>query len=158
MHKPRVYVDTSVIGGCFDEEFAKESQALLEMARCGQVVLLISDLLLDELVDAPPEVARLPEDFSEQHVEFLKRSDEAFALHQQYLAAGIVGSRWADDALHVALATVAKADLLVSWNFKHIVHYDKVRKFNGVNLAEGYAAIDVRSPREVVQYGQDEDV
>ena len=50
----------------------------------------------------------------------------------------------------MALATIAKADMIVSWNFRHIVHYDKIRGFNAVNLREGYLPIDIRSPLEVV--------
>jgi hypothetical protein len=54
------------------------------------------------------------------------------------------------DAHHVALATIAKADLIVSWNFKHIVHVDKIRAFQPVNLVQGYTSIDIRSPLEIV--------
>jgi len=61
-----------------------------------------------------------------------------------------ISPRHANDAHHIALATVALADLVVSWNFKHIVHWDRIRLFNAVNLREGYSPIDIRSPREVV--------
>ena len=60
------------------------------------------------------------------------------------------------DAQHIALATVCRADLVVSWNFKHIVHYEKIRGFNSVNLREGYGMVDIRSPREVVKYEEEE--
>ena len=59
MKRTRVYVDTSVIGGCFDEEFARESRALVQAAKDGRLVLLLSDLLGDELQVAPPEVQAL---------------------------------------------------------------------------------------------------
>jgi hypothetical protein len=71
-------------------------------------------------------------------------------LRDAYLAAGVVGAASENDAHHVALAAVARADLIVSWNFKHIVHVDKIRRFNAVNLIEGYGMIDIRSPLEVV--------
>jgi len=150
MKKPRIYVDTSVIGGCLDEEFAEDSNALLEMAKRGDAVLLVSDLLLDELRFAPPDVSAILDSLPSNCIEVVKFSSEAYRLRDQYLAAGVVGPGSADDALHVALATLAGADLLGSWNFKHIVHYDKVRKFNGVNLAEGYPLMDIVSPPEIV--------
>jgi hypothetical protein len=77
-------------------------------------------------------------------------NDEAEFLQERYLEAGILGETWRDDALHVAIATVARADLIVSWNFKHIVQVVKIRRFNSVNMMHGYQAVDIRSPREVV--------
>ncbi len=81
----------------------------------------------------------------------LTTDEEALFLQQRYLEAGAVGSASQGDALHVALATVAKADLIVSWNFKHFVHVDKIRQFNAVNLMHAYQSIDIRSPKEVVR-------
>ena len=77
-------------------------------------------------------------------------SGEAVQLRDAYLEAEVVGGTHGNDAYHVALATVARADLIVSWNFKHIVHFDKIRGFNAVNLREGYLPMEIRSPREVV--------
>lgn len=54
--------------------------------------------------------------------------------------------------LHIALATVADVDLLVSWNFKHIVRFDKIRLFNAVNLEQGYKPLAIHSPREVTTH------
>ena len=61
-----------------------------------------------------------------------------------------------DDALHIALATIANVDLLVSWNFRHIVRYDKIRLFNSVNIESGYKPIQIYSPREVTSYGKED--
>ena len=145
----RVYVDTSVIGGCLDEEFSQESQALLEMARDGKLVFLVSDLLLEELRKAPPAVLRVLADLPDDATETLTTSEESGRLRDAYLAANVVGAASESDAHHVALATVARADLIVSWNFKHVVHVDKIRMFNAVNLMH-YGLIDIRSPLEVV--------
>ena len=147
----RVYVDTSVIGGCLDEEFADESRALLDLARDGRLVLLVSDLLLEELASAPPAVlevlAALPPDATET----LTTTEGSRRLRDAYLAAGVVGAASERDAHHVALASVARADLIVSWNFKHIVHVDKIRMFNAVNLMQGHGLIEYPfSPTEVV--------
>jgi predicted nucleic acid-binding protein len=150
MMRLRVYVDASVIGGCLDEEFASESLALLEMARRGEIVLLASDLLTEELARAPQEVQNALLGVRPESVEEIVRSDESRNLRQAYLDAGVLPSQSSNDAHHVALATVARADVLVSWNFRHIVHLDKIRLFNAVNLREGYPLIDIRSPKEIV--------
>ena len=146
----RVYIDTSVVGGCLDEEFAAESQALMAMARRGDLTLIVSSHLADELVQAPPEVKELFAALPEECLERVAVRDEALSLRTKYLKAGILGPGSADDALHVAIATVAGADLIVSWNFRHIVHFEKIRQFNAINRFEGYAMVDIRSPKEVV--------
>jgi hypothetical protein len=150
VHRLRIYVDTSVIGGCFDREFAAESQAIIEMARNREILLLLSDLLLQELENAPPNVAQLVASLPEEIYASVDTNADARSLQERYLEAGILGEACQDDALHVAIATVARADLIVSWNFKHIVHVVKIRKFNAVNLLHGYPCIDIRSPKEVV--------
>lgn len=150
MKRVRVYADTSVIGGCLDEEFAEPSRALLEMVRQGEVALVMSDLLLDEIRRAPSEVVAILDSLPPANVELTTASSEALRLRDRYLAEGIVGSGSKDDALHVALATLARVDLIVSWNFRHIVHYDKIRKYNAVNLLEGYPTVEIRTPEEFV--------
>ena len=150
MHRQRIYVDTSVVGGCLDREFSAESAALMEMARRNEIVLLLSDLLFQELEDAPRDVMAIVKELPPDSYVLVDTNDEAEFLQERYLEAGILGETWQDDALHVAIATVARADLIVSWNFKHIVQVGKIRRFNAVNLTHGYQAIDIRSPREVV--------
>lgn len=146
----RIYVDTSVIGGCLDDEFADESNALLAMARDGKCILLISTLLLEEIRQAPEAVKTIFETIPPERVETLRVIEEANRLRDEYLKAAVLGPSSAADALHVAMATVFHADMIVSWNFKHIVHFDKMRGFNAVNIREGYAAIEIHSPKEVV--------
>lgn len=150
MRRPRIYIDTSVVGGCFDAEFMEASRALFQMAEQGDITILVSDLLTDELVEAPAEVGTLLQGLARSSVELITRSDEAHELQRQYLLAGILGASSSDDALHVALATVAEANVIVSWNFKHIVHLDRIKKFNAVNALQGYPSIEIRSPWEVV--------
>ena len=149
MKKQRIYIDTSVVGGCLDEEFREDSCALFEMARRGEVVLLFSDLLTAELVGAPDGVRAMLECMPSGTLEQMQLSEEAAQLRDTYLDEAIVGQACANDAYHVALATVAHADVIVSWNFRHIVHLDKIRGFNAVNIREGYGTIEIRSPREV---------
>lgn len=146
----RAYADTSVFGGCFDDEFSEESRALMEMVRLGNMVLLVSDLLLEEIAQAPQEVVDLVRTLPADALERIVSSDESRRLRDAYLAADVLGPASERDAHHVALATIARVDLIVSWNFKHMVHVDKIRKFNAVNLVHGYGLIDIRSPLEVV--------
>jgi hypothetical protein len=61
-----------------------------------------------------------------------------------------VSSKWADDALHVATATVTDCALIISWNFKHIVHFQKIPLYNAINIANGFRAIAIHSPLEVL--------
>jgi predicted nucleic acid-binding protein len=150
MNTLRVYIDTSVVGGCHDEEFSRESRALLKMARARQAVLLVSQTLIDEISLAPKKVQEELDRLPDWATEVLPVSRQALELRDAYLEAEVIGSAHSNDALHVASATVARADLIVSWNFKHIVHFDKIRGFNAVNLREGYLPIEIRSPLEVV--------
>ena len=138
----------NTIDGDFDT--ADESRTLLDMARHEQVILLASDISLEGLTGAPPEAVRLFESLPEGAIEYIGTRPEARRLRDKFLEAGVVGSASKNDAHHVALATVARADLIVSWNFKHIVHVEKIRGFNAVNRQQGYPQIDIPSPKEVV--------
>ncbi|MFH0979985.1 MAG: PIN domain-containing protein [Planctomycetota bacterium] len=150
MKRLRMYVDTSVFGGCYDPGFAQESNALLAMMRRGEIILLTSDLLASELLDAPTAVKAIFDALPEEGIERLWMGPESEFLRDRYMEANVVGPSAMDDAHHVALATVGRADMIVSWNFKHLVHFEKIRGFNAVNLREGYPTIEVHSPKEVV--------
>ncbi len=150
MKRLRIYIDTSILGGCLDAEFARESNLLLNEAAGGRVTLLLSNLLAAELEDAPERVRAILNAIPIEALERIRSTPEAEKLRDAYLEAGVVGSGSAVDAHHVALATVQRADMIVSWNFKHIVHFEKIRGFNAVNLREGYGPIEIRSPMEVV--------
>jgi predicted nucleic acid-binding protein len=150
MKKLRIYIDTSVVGGCLDQEFRKTSCELFEMARRGEIILLISDLLRAELERAPTEIQKVITDLPDESFEMTYASQETENLRNHYLQSGVVGDASLNDAHHVAIASVSGADLVVSWNFKHLVHFVKIRGFNSVNLREGYNMIHICSPLEVV--------
>lgn len=152
MRKSGVYVDTSVIGGCCDPEFQEWSNGLLEDFEAERYSLLLSSLTDAEIEGAPEEVKDVYRRFRELAQEVLDLSDEAIGLADEYLRHGIVPESFLDDARHIAIATVAAADILVSWNFKHIVHYEKIQRFNAVNLEMGYKPISIHSPREVTTH------
>jgi len=153
----RIYVDTSVIGGCADIEFAEDSVRLMDSAKAGRVVLLVSDVVVRELTDAPPSIVQLFDELPASAVEVVSLSDEVLRLRDAYLAAGVVGPKWMDDATHVAAATVARADAIVSWNFKHIVRLDKIKAYNEVNARLGFDAVTILTPKEVIYDDADED-
>jgi predicted nucleic acid-binding protein len=147
MKQLRIYIDTSVFGGCFDEDFKKPSKALFRAIKAKQAVPLISDILIAELARAPEVVRNLMSaTLKWGNVERLEATKEALDL----IDAGVVVQKYADDALHVAHATIARADVIVSWNFKHLVNPAKIRSFNGINMANGYGMIVILSPEDVV--------
>jgi len=145
----RVYVDTSVFGGIYDDEFAEPSSAFFSLAREDRFHLLTSPLVIAELRDAPPDVRELYERF-EPLLDLAPVTAAVLTLRDAYLAAGVVTARWADDAIHVATATVHDAELIVSWNFRHMVNYERIRGYNAVNLLNGYRTLDIRTPQEVL--------
>ena len=154
MKTQRVYLDTSVIGGCFDNEFSRWSNALLQDFRDGTFVPLVSEVTEREIEDAPDEIQQLYAELLTLNAEVLKINEAILELADQYQRRRILTPKFYDDGVHIALATIAEADVLVSWNFKHIVKFDKIRLFNGVNLLYGYKPLQIYSPREVTTYGE----
>jgi len=148
--KARIYVDASVIGGCEDDEFAEDSLRLMECFVRGDFVLVASVLTVQELAAAPDEVRRRLAAVPEAHIETLRLDAEARELAEAYIAEGVIAANMRADAQHIAIATVARVDVLVSWNFKHIVNLQRIRGYNSVNLRRGYPTLEIRAPREVL--------
>jgi len=155
LRKTTVYVDTSVLGGVRDEEFAAASQALLRRAQEGSYHLLISSVTYREIARAPEDVQQVLRELPANTFSDVPVTEEAKALADAYVAADVLGPASYDDALHVAIATVAGANVIVSWNFRHLVNVDRIRKFSGVNLMNGYPPMDIRSPLEFGYEDQD---
>lgn len=147
----RVYPDTSVFGGCFDDEFAEASRAFFRAVVAGRFVVVVSETTLLELQGAPGEVRRVLADLPPGRVEVVRNSPQVGALRDAYVAAGVVGGEAARDAEHVAAATVAAVDLLVSWNFRHVVNYSRIDGYTGVSLLRGWRPVRIFSPREVIE-------
>jgi predicted nucleic acid-binding protein len=145
----RVYADTSVFGGCFDAEFAAESERFFDLVRAGRVRILVSEVVVRELAKAPVRVRELLSSLPADSVVRVGLTRDVIDLRDAYLAAGILDPQSTDDATHVAAATVARADAIVSWNFKHIVRIDKMRAYNRVNLQTGFGLLSIVSPQEV---------
>ena len=158
MHRISVYVDTSVFGGVHDDEFAEASQRFFDRVRKGEYLVMISSITTGELTAAPEKVRQILESMPEGSLVEIPDSEEAKDLAEAYIAAGALGRASSDDAFHVATATVAGVDLVLSWNFRHIVNYERIRRFNGVNIAHGYRQIEIRSPLEVGLDSQDQGI
>jgi len=150
MKKLRIYLDTSVFGGCFDDEFSDESRMLFEQIKSGKFKLVISGTTLAELDKAPEYIQKILSELPVENIELVEYSDEINLLRDEYVKAGVVGKSSKADAEHIASASVAGVDFVVSWNFKHIVHYDKIAGYQAVNLLHGYKSISIYSPKEVV--------
>jgi hypothetical protein len=134
--KQRLYLDTSVFGGYFDKEFSEQTIPLFNRIKNGEFVLLYSTITQDELENAPKNVKELPSTIDTDYREFLTPETEEVELAKKY----------------IALATVHKADYLVSWNFKHIVNVKRIQNYNSINLRNGYKFLEIRSPREFAYY------
>ena len=149
----RVYVDTSVIGGCRDPEFAEHSERLLGDFETGRLRAVISNVTIAEVLQAPTEVRALLERPGIREAENVFLDEDALTLADAYIQEGVVGEAHRVDAQHIAIATIQRADVLVSWNFRHIVNLSRIRAFNTVNLKMGYPQLEIRSPREVYYEG-----
>ena len=146
----RIYVDTSVIGGCEDEEFRLHSQRLMNAFKHGDLQLVLSELTLLELASAPEPVRAVLEIVPDSHIEVVRLTPEADELARHYLAEGILPENMLADAQHIAMASIAGVDALVSWNFRHMVNLTRIRRYHEVNRKLGYSTIEIRSPREVL--------
>lgn len=153
--KQRIYIDTSVVGGYFDKEFKEATIKLFERLERNEVVFVISDLLDLELLNAPKIVREHLLHFSVDKFERLELTEEAIMLANTYISEKVVGKTSLEDCRHIALATINKVDVLASWNFKHIVNLDRIKGYNSVNLRLGYSMIEIRSPKDLVKYGND---
>jgi len=148
----RLYLDTSVFGGCFDEGFKAPSLAVIEMICRGVAMGVGSDLLVEELELAPDEVKALLQRIPEEQMEWVDTDERSEALCSAYITAGALGAASEDDALHVALASLAQVDAILSWNFKHIVNLNRMRIFHQVNQEWGLPLIEICSPFEVGEW------
>lgn len=147
----KVYADTSVVGGYFDKEFQEWSMALWNEFIAGSKQIMLSDLTIQELEFAREENRNLVTDINAQNRVNVFVNDEAIKLAKLYITEGALTNKSYNDALHIAVATINNADVLASWNFKHIVNLDRIRLYNSINLRFGYRLIEIRTPREILK-------
>ncbi|MEQ1734326.1 MAG: PIN domain protein [Bacteroidia bacterium] len=136
--KQRFYFDTSVFGGVFDNEFEDETLMLFEKVNLGQIICVYSNLTEAELSTAPERVKLFFQKLNEEHTERVLVTPEALKLAEMYVNEKVVGETSMDDCIHIATATLNKVDILVSWNFKHIVNVYRIRGYNSINLRMGH--------------------
>ena len=157
MKVPTLYLDTSVIGGGFDDEWKDATLELFRQAGGGLYRLVTSVVAKREVQDAPPRVqeqfATLFADSARVH----PLTDEAESLAQAYVAAGVVTAKYVDDARHVAIATVQGIAVIVSWNFHHLANLRREAGFNAVTLLQGYPQVRILSPLELIHENDEEE-
>ena len=152
MHPLRIYIDTSVLPGCFDVKFAPWSNGLMRDFRAGRLVPVLSDVTAAEVGSAPEPVRDLHQEILALAGAVLPVTSEVLGLVAKYEAKKILATKFRADMQHIALATIAGVGALVSWNFRHIVRLEKIQLFNAVNVESGYQVLSIRSPREVTTY------
>ena len=150
--KQRIYLDTSVFGGYFDDEFEDHTIPFFERIKSGEYIVLFSSVTQDELELAPENVKVLVKSLRIDLSEFIDTTEEAIDLATEYITEKVVGKTSFADCLHIALATINRADFLVSWNFRHIVNVERIRGYNSINIKNGYRQLEIRSPREFEKY------
>src|SRR5450759_192313 len=150
--KQRIYIDTSVVGAYFDEEFSEVTRGLFKRLENNEIVFVISDLLDLELTGAPQNVRELLYKFTPDKFERVQLTEEAIKLADSYISENVVGKTSLEDCRHIALATINRVDVLASWNFKHIVNLDRIKGYNSVNYKLGYPMIEIRSPKDLLHY------
>ena len=148
----RFYFDTSIFGGAFDKEFDEVTLQLFERVKLGQVICVFSDLTETELLNAPESVEEYFKNLPKENIERVVVTDEILILASKYVSEKVVGQTSFDDCVHIATATIYKADILVSWNFKHIVNVYRIRGYNSINIRSNYQSLEIRSPREIIEY------
>jgi predicted nucleic acid-binding protein len=151
----RIYIDTSVVGGYFDEEFKDATKELFKRLENNEIVFVVSDLLETELIEAPKNIRELLYRYPSEKFERVLLSDEAIELADAYIAEKVVGRTSLEDCRHIAIATINKVDVLASWNFRHIVNLDRIKGYNSVNLRLGFSMIEIRSPKDLIKYGNE---
>jgi predicted nucleic acid-binding protein len=149
--KASIYIDTSVIGGYFDEEFEEATKQLFDRIENNEFEVYYSDINEAELLLAPQRVKDIVDRIPDNCIKNIKMDENVEDLAVTYIKEKAIGKASENDAYHIAIASVYRLDCLISWNFKHIVNFDKIKLFNSINLRLGYPIIDIRSPLEFLK-------
>jgi len=147
----RIYLDTSVFGGYFEPEFELWTKVLFDKIMNSEIKMLYSQMTDIELIRAPKYVKDLIKQIPVTYIEFFAITNEANQLADQYIKENVVGKTSVEDCIHIAIATLNNADILASWNFKHIVNVSRIRGYNAVNYKLGHKILEIRTPREIIE-------
>lgn len=153
--RDKLYLDTSVINFAVSiQDVAKEKQAtlqLLDQIKQGKFEGFISGVVVDEIMKASSEKQQeLFQIINGVHLEVLAMSEEVEQLAEKYISEGVIPRKHSDDALHIAIASVHGIDIIVSWNFEHLVKSKTRREVHGINSLMKYHSIDIATPLEVI--------
>jgi len=151
MHKQRIYIDTSVVGGCFDKEFEEWSNKLFEEFKSGKKIAVVSDLTIKELDDAYDYIQNKLWEIPSEFMEMIKKNDEVDDLAFKYIENKAISQKHSSDASHIAFGTIFYVSVLVSWNFQHIVNLRRISLYNSINIQNNYPILEIRTPREVLE-------
>jgi len=146
-----LFLDASVWGGYYDDEFLKDTRLLFQNIKDGKYVVFISDLIEEELENAPEKVKNLLNDIKYNIIEITPEHEK---LADEYICEKVIGETSRDDCIHIATATISNIDFLVSWNFKHIVNINRIRSYNSINIKNGYRNLEIRSPKDMGVYDE----
>jgi len=146
-----IYIDTSVFGGYFDIEFSRDTIPFFEKLISKKIEIIVSETLELEIYRAPSFIIDFYESLG--NLKKVELTVEVENLALKYIDEKVVGKTSLADCQHIALATISNVDVLVSWNFKHIVNLERIRGYNSINIREGYKMIEIRTPKEIFNYG-----
>jgi predicted nucleic acid-binding protein len=154
----RVYVDNSVVSGMFDDHMPERVEHMRQFWQAvidGKIRIIASDVMRIELDNAPMHVQDFFGDLPESQIEHVKSTDESDDLATQYISTKVISENHKNDCKHIAIATIANADAVVSWNCEDMVNPNRIPKYNEVNTKHGYQEIKIQTPKEFmeVHYG-----
>ncbi len=149
----RIYIDTSVVNGlyCNDSGIKTETIRFFKDVRIFNYTLYGSEATIEEIENTPQEPKKklLKNVITEYDVEILPTTDEIRILANKYVNAGIIPKKYSPDAFHIAVAAIYNIPVLASWNFEHIVKIKTKLEINRINRQEGYALVEISSPKEI---------
>ena len=144
--KDRIYLDCSVYGGYYDKEFEEQTLPLFKSIMKGDYRVLVSDTLTTEISQAPNRVQKVLADIPGFYKEDVQSNNKVRELAREYVKKNIISLKHWNDTMHIATATVFQSRVLVSWNFKHIVNFERIGLYNDVNIKQGYMPIQILTP------------
>jgi len=145
----KLYLDTSVYCGYFDEEFEEITQTFFQRIFENEFKIITSNLTDQEMMNAPKRVIELYNSIQNPLIINVDNDKKVIDLAEKYIENKVVGLTSLTDCGHIAAASINNADILVSWNFKHIVNVVRIVGYNNINKMEGYKNLEIRSPREI---------
>lgn len=155
MRKLKIYLDTSVISHLDAPDVSdkmNDTLALWEDIKSGLYEVTTSDVALREVGNCKePKQSTLFDYLSEIEYECFSITDEAELLANEIIKQGILTQKSFDDCLHIAIAVINNCDIILSWNFKHMVNIKTINGVRAVNILNGYKSIDIYSPTILIK-------